>query len=75
MQTLQIDGGKKHKLRPGDIVGALTSSAQIVFADIGKIQMLDTVAFVAVSRRVAKQALTLLNDGKMKGKKYRVWRL
>ncbi len=75
MQTLQIDGGKKHKLRPGDIVGALTSTGQIVFADIGKIQMLDTVAFVAVNRKVAKQALALLNDGKMKGKKYRVWRL
>lgn len=75
MQTLQIDGGKKHKLRPGDIVGALTSAGQIVFADIGKIQLLDTVAFVAVNRKVAKQALALLNDGKMKGKKYRVWRL
>jgi ATP-independent RNA helicase DbpA len=75
MQTLQIDGGKKHKLRPGDIVGALTSTKSIAFADIGKIQMLDTVAFVAVSNNVAKQALALLNDGNMKGKKYRVWRL
>ena len=75
MQTLQIDGGKKHKLRPGDIVGALTSAGQIVFADIGKIQLLDTVAFVAVNRKVAKQALALLNEGKMKGKRYRVWRL
>ncbi|KKO44426.1 DEAD/DEAH box helicase [Arsukibacterium ikkense] len=75
MQTLQIDGGKKHKLRPADIVGALTSNNSIAFADIGKIQLLDTVAFVAVSRNVAKQALTLLNEGRMKGKKYRVWRL
>ncbi|MDX1676372.1 ATP-dependent RNA helicase DbpA [Arsukibacterium sp.] len=75
MQTLQIDGGKKHKLRPGDIVGALTAGQQLTFADIGKIQVLDTVAFVAVSRKQAKLALALLNEGKMKGKKYRVWRL
>ncbi|MCH8537118.1 MAG: ATP-dependent RNA helicase DbpA [Alkalimonas sp.] len=75
MVTIQIQGGKKQKLRPGDIVGALTRDQQVVFEDVGKIQMHDLWAYVAVRRSVAKKALQILNHDKMKGRSFRAWQL
>ena len=71
MTTLQIDGGKKHKLRPGDIVGGLTGKTGIKGDQIGKIQVLDVKAYVAVNNKVAKTALKKISDGKMKGRNFR----
>ncbi len=71
MVTLQIDGGKKDKIRPGDIVGALTSGGKIQGDEIGKIQVMPMSAYVAVQRKLANQALELLNQGKVKGRKMR----
>ena len=75
MVTLQIQGGKKQKLRPGDIVGALTRDQQIAFEDVGKIQLHDLWAYVAVKRSAAKKALQSLNHDKMKGRNFRAWQL
>lgn len=72
MQTLLIDGGKKDKLRPTDILGALTAKQQLVGQQIGKIHVTDRRSFVAVESNVAKQALQILNDGKLKGRSFRV---
>lgn len=71
MATLQLDGGKKHKLRPGDIVGALTSSQQLTGDDIGKIQVHDIWSFVAVKRNKLKLALQILQQDKIKGRSIR----
>ncbi|MCQ3830725.1 ATP-dependent RNA helicase DbpA [Microbulbifer elongatus] len=71
MSTLQIDGGKKQKVRAGDIVGALTGEGGIDGAMIGKIQLFDFSTFVAVQRPVAKKALGKLSSGKIKGRKFR----
>lgn len=71
MQTLLIDGGKKDKLRPTDILGALTANQQLAGAQIGKINVTAKRSFVAVERQVAKQALQLLSDGKLKGRSFR----
>ncbi len=71
MVTLNIDGGKKDKLRPGDILGALTKDAGLAAADIGKIDMFEFCAYVAVRRSSAKAALQHLQQGKLKGKKFR----
>ncbi len=73
MTCLRIEGGKKHKLRPGDILGALTAGKVIAGDEVGKIQIQDIWSYVAVRHNVAKKALTLLNDGKLKGKSFRVW--
>ncbi|MFT5593382.1 MAG: ATP-independent RNA helicase DbpA [Oceanicoccus sp.] len=75
MVTLQIDGGKKQKVRPGDIVGALTSDNGIDFNQIGKIDMFDNWSFVAVARDSAKPALKKISEGKLKGRSFRVRRL
>ncbi len=72
MVTLQIDGGKKQKLRAGDILGALTGKHGIAGEQVGKIQLSDQRAYVAVNRDVAKIALKKLTEGKMKGRSFRV---
>ncbi|MBD1389626.1 ATP-dependent RNA helicase DbpA [Neiella sp. HB171785] len=74
MVTLCIDGGKKQKIRPGDIVGALTGDKGIDGNDIGKIDVFTFVAYVAVKRSEAKAAFNKLSNGKLKGKQFRVWR-
>lgn len=75
MVTLCIDGGKKDKVRPGDIMGALTKDAGLPGDKIGKIDLFEFCAYVAVHHSIAKQALMQLQDGKLKGKKFRARRL
>ena len=72
MVTLRIDGGKKQKIRPGDILGALTGENGIAGKQVGKIQVANSWAYVAVNREVAKAALKKLQDGKLKGRSVRV---
>jgi len=72
MATLQIDGGKKQKLRPGDILGALTGQNGITGKQVGKIQLFPNKAYVAVSLEAVKVALRKLSDGKLKGRSFRV---
>ncbi len=72
MATLQIGGGKKQKLRPGDILGALTAGSGIAGQQVGKIQILDHWAYVAVARDCVKIALKKLGEGKLKGRSFRV---
>lgn len=72
MKTLQISGGKKQKLRPGDILGALTGEAGLSATDVGKIQISDNWSYVAVSRSKVKQAIDKLIAGKLKGKSFQV---
>ncbi|KGE02751.1 ATP-dependent RNA helicase DbpA [Pseudohaliea rubra] len=75
MATLELNAGRKQKLRPGDLLGALTGEAGLAGDDIGRIDILDTRSFVAVDRSVAKQALRFLAEGKVKGRSLRARRL
>ncbi len=75
MTTLRIDAGRSDKLRPGDIVGALTGDAGLRVEAIGKIDVYATRAYVAIARAQASIALERLRAGKIKGKKFRVSRL
>jgi len=75
MATLLIDGGKKQKVRAGDILGALTGENGIAGTDVGKIDIFDNHAYVAVRRDVAKAALAKLTEDKLKGRNFRVRRL
>ncbi len=72
MSTLHIWGGRKDKLRPGDILGALTGEIGMTFAQVGKIEILDRLAYVAVPSHLAKNAARRLRDGHIKGRKFRV---
>ena len=75
MVTLQLDGGKKQKVRPGDILGALTGEGGIEGAQVGKIKVLERSAYVAVQREVATAALARLSTGKLKGRSFRARRI
>jgi ATP-independent RNA helicase DbpA len=75
METLQIDGGKKQKIRPGDILGALTGEEGVAGSDVGKINIFDHCAYVAVKTGACSLALKKLNQGKLKGRSFRVRRI
>lgn len=75
MVTLCINAGRKDKIRAGDILGALTAEGGLPGKQIGKIDLFDNLAYVAAERSIAKQALKILSEGKIKGRKYRVRKL
>ena len=75
MATLRIDGGKTDKLRPGDIVGALTGEAGLPVAAVGKIDVFATRSYVAIARDRAAAALARLREGRIKGRRFRINRL
>ncbi|RNF82645.1 ATP-dependent RNA helicase DbpA [Montanilutibacter psychrotolerans] len=75
MVTLRIDAGKTDKLRPGDIVGALTGDAGLKVEAIGKIDVFATRSYVAIARGQANAALARLREGRIKGRKFRVNRI
>ena len=73
MVTLQIDGGKKQKVRPGDILGALTGGPNpLQGSDVGKISIFDQNAYFAVTQDAGSRALKKIEQGKLKGKNFRV---
>jgi ATP-dependent RNA helicase DbpA len=71
MVTLQILGGRKEKIRPGDVLGALTKDMGVAGTRIGKINVTDMSTYVAVEREIADQVLSKLNAGLVKGKRVR----
>lgn len=75
MTTLSINGGRKDKVRAGDILGALTANTHLPGKQIGKIDIFDKLAYVAVEYPIAKQALKILAEGKIKGRKFKVRKL
>ena len=75
MVTLCIAGGKKDKLRPGDILGALTADGGINGKQVGKINVFPTIAYVAVERPAARMALKQIQEKKMKGRRFKARRI
>jgi ATP-independent RNA helicase DbpA len=71
MATIEIASGKKHKIRPGDIVGALTAYKQISGSDIGNISVQDFVSYVALPRKMVDLGLDILRHRPLKGKNIR----
>jgi ATP-independent RNA helicase DbpA len=69
MITVQILGGRKEKIRPGDVLGALTGEAGFSKDQIGKINVTEMSTYVAVDRAIGREAVRKLNDGKVKGKR------
>ncbi|MDA8429098.1 MAG: ATP-dependent RNA helicase DbpA [Geobacteraceae bacterium] len=72
MVTVCIDGGRKHKLRPGDILGALTGDGGMAGSEVGRIDIFDYHAFVAIVRSSAAQALACLARNRIKGRFFKV---
>jgi ATP-dependent RNA helicase DbpA len=73
LETLEINGGRKDKLRPGDILGALTGDAGgLPGTAIGKIEIQDRISYVAVEKQYAHRALKSLQAGKIKNRRFAV---
>jgi ATP-independent RNA helicase DbpA len=70
--TLCVDAGRSDKLRPGDLLGALTGDAGLHKDAVGKINTFDTRTYFAIEKSQAKLALQRLREGKIKGKNFRV---
>jgi len=71
--TLVIEGGKKEKVRAGDLLGALTGDAGLAGSSIGKIDIYERQSYVAIEAKWIEQAHKKLQNGKIKGKKFSVW--
>ncbi len=71
--TICIDGGKRKKVRAGDILGTLCKDIGIELKNIGKINVYDKNSYVAIDKSVIQKAFNGLKDGKIKNKKLRVW--
>jgi ATP-independent RNA helicase DbpA len=72
MATLRILAGRKDKLRPGDLLGALTGIAGLSKEQVGRIDIFDDTCYVAVDRHAAARAMQALADGGIKGRRFRL---
>lgn len=72
MMTLHIQGGRKEKIRPGDVLGALTADLGYAREQVGKINVNEWSTYVAVDRDIAHQVASRLNAGRIKGKSVKV---
>ena len=72
MVTLCIMGGKKDKLRPGDLLGALTGDVGLSKEQVGKINVFEFMTYVALDKRIAKQAYSRLSEGNIKGRNFKM---
>lgn len=75
MATLQILGGRKEKIRPADVLGALTGEAGFTREQIGKINITEQSSYVAVERSIADEVVRRLSGGKLKGRPVKLRRL
>lgn len=69
MITLCLSAGKKDKIRPGDILGALTKDAGLAGDSIGKINITALYSYVAILQTQADKAYHYFQNGKLKGRK------
>ena len=72
MRTLCIQGGKKDKLRPGDLLGALTGEVGLRKEQVGKINVFEFSTYVALDHRIAEQAYTRLSNTNIKGRNFKM---
>ncbi len=72
MATLHIQGGRKEKIRPGDVLGALTADLGFTREQVGKINVNEWSTYVAMDRDIAEAAASGLNSGRIKGKSVKV---
>ncbi len=68
MATVHIQAGRKDKIRPGDVLGALTADLRYTREQVGKIDINEFATYVAVERTIAHETVARLNGGRIKGR-------
>ncbi len=71
MKTIQVNGGRKNRLRPGDLLGALTAEGGVPGDAVGAIDLFQSHSYIAVRQVAARKALQQLRSRPIKGRKYR----
>jgi ATP-dependent RNA helicase DeaD len=71
---LWVGAGRKAKMRPGDLVGAIANEVGIDASSIGSIQIADTFSTVEVPEMIADDIIAALKATKIKGLKVPVRR-
>jgi ATP-dependent RNA helicase DbpA len=71
MGTVEINGGRRNKLRPGDLLGTLTAPGGVPGESVGKIDLFDANSFVAVRREHVRDAVRQLGEHRIKGRQFR----
>ena len=71
MTTIEVSGGRRHKLRPGDFLGAITATKEISGTAVGKIDVLEKKTFIAINEANHTKAVRILNKVPIKGKTFR----
>ncbi|WP_028486421.1 ATP-dependent RNA helicase DbpA [Thiomicrorhabdus chilensis] len=74
-ETLYISGGRKDKLRRGDVLGAIIKQAGVDGQYVGKIDVVDHSTYVAIEREQVAKVVKELNQSKIKGRKFKVGRI
>ncbi len=69
MVSFLMNGGKKDKIRPGDIVGAMVNEAGLNAEDLGKIHVSDTYTVIAFRNGVQRKVQKWAAAGRIKGKR------
>ncbi len=72
-RTIYINGGKKQKLRAGDILGALTAGIGLDKNDVGKINSQNFCTYVAIKKEKLDRVLKTLPNTKIKGKYFKIY--
>ena len=75
MATVQILGGRKDKIRRGDVLGALTKDIGLRGDQVGRIDVKEFATYVAVDRALARETAKALNATKVKGRAVKARRL
>ena len=72
MKTLFISGGRKDKIRPGDIVGAILGTTDVDASCIGDINVLNVFSYVAIKSEFADKVICGLQNGKIKKRNFKI---
>ncbi|ROS04606.1 ATP-dependent RNA helicase DbpA [Sinobacterium caligoides] len=69
--SLELQAGKRDKIRPGDLLGALTAQGGIQGSAVGNIAIYPNVSYIAIAKSDANRALKMLTEGRIKGRRFR----
>lgn len=67
MVRLFLNGGKKDRIQPKDIVGAIAGETTVPAKAIGEISMLDSFSFVEVDKKYSRDVIEQMKDKNIKG--------
>ncbi len=75
LETIALNGGKKQKLRKGDILGTFCKEMGLEAGQIGAITLMANRTYIAIDKAVVKKVLSMLKSVRIKKRKYIAWQV